>query len=106
MLRRVSATLAEVSLIAVAPGSAVGRRAGSLPREDLAAARRWLGAVAEKVPSELRHDFDRLSRELADTSDCESAPAGLVHSDCHVGNVVVSHRGPVLFGWEALAWDR
>jgi hypothetical protein len=48
----------------------------------------------------------RLSRELADTSDCESAPAGLVHSDCHVGLVVVSHRGPVLFDWEALAWDR
>ena len=99
-LREVAATLAAVGTVEAGLGSRTARRAGSLPAEDLAAARGWLHDVATDIPSTLVEQFNRLARDLAGTVDCETARTGLVHPDCHVGNVIGSSAGPVLFDWE------
>ena len=99
-LRRVAATLAATGQVEVAVASRVGRRAGSLPAEDLAAARQWLDEIAGDVPRYVRDTFSRLRQDVEETSDCETATSGLVHPDCHVANVIRSPRGPVLFDWE------
>ncbi len=99
-LRRLAATLAAVGKTEVAEDSLIARRAGSLPAEDLQAGRAWLDDIANGIPPELQPAFDRLSRDLEETSDCETAASGLVHPDCHVGNVIRTKNGPILFDWE------
>ena len=99
-LRRVAVTLAATGQVEVAAASRVARRAGSLPAEDLAAARQWLDEIAGDVPPNLRDTFSRLRHDVQETSACDTATTGLVHPDCHVGNVIRSPRGPVLFDWE------
>ena len=97
VLETVAATLGEVATTTVDRGSMVARRAGSLPAEDLASARRWLDDIADQVPPELGAVFARLSGGVAGTCDCELAPTGLVHPDCHLGNIRISGGRPVLF---------
>jgi len=87
-LRRVAVTLAATGQVEVAAASRVARRTGSLPAEDLAAARQWLDEMAGDVPPDLRYTFSRLRHDVEETSDCDTATTGLVHPDCHVANVI------------------
>ncbi len=100
VLQTVAAALGDVATTTVDRGSMVARRAGSLPAEDLAAARRWLDDIAGQVPPELGPVFGRLRADVAGASDCEAAPTGLVHPDCHLGNIRISGGRPVLFDWD------
>ena len=76
-LRRVAATLATTGQVEVAAGSRVARRAGSLPAEDLAAARQWLDEVAGDVPPDIRAMFSRLRHDVEKTSESRRRPSGL-----------------------------
>jgi Ser/Thr protein kinase RdoA (MazF antagonist) len=95
VLRRVGATLGALHAL----GTDLDRRAGSLPREDLDLAQWCLQDVADDMPGVLRAPFEQLQQAVATTDDCESLPAGLVHSDCHLGNVIECTDGPVLIDW-------
>jgi Ser/Thr protein kinase RdoA (MazF antagonist) len=79
----------------------LGRLAGSLPAEDLAAARAWLHDVEPAVPISLRAERDRLWAALDATSDLAELPHGLVHPDAHLGNVIVDKdQVEVLVDWD------
>jgi Ser/Thr protein kinase RdoA (MazF antagonist) len=82
------------------PESGITRRAGALPREDLALARRFLAEIADDVPADQRDIYDRLDRDVRATNDCEDLPRTLVHSDCHLANAIHTDRGAVLLDWE------
>jgi Ser/Thr protein kinase RdoA (MazF antagonist) len=56
-------------------------------------------AAWRDLPGVLRASFEQLLQAVATTDDCESLPAGLVHSDCHLGNVIESADGPILIDW-------
>src|SRR5687768_15036626 len=67
----------------------LARRAGALPREDLAFGRACLERIRGNVPDELRAAYERLVAALEVTRDCEDLPQeahGLLHSDCHMAN--------------------
>ena len=99
-LLEVGATLGALHRLQPARTPGVTRRAGSLPREDLALGRRYLSDIAEDVPDDQRDAYWRLDRDLASTSDCADLPHTLVHSDCHLGNVIQTARGAVLIDWQ------
>jgi Ser/Thr protein kinase RdoA (MazF antagonist) len=79
----------------------LARRAGALPKEDLAYGYACLDRVAAAVPSELRREHDALRAALAATADGEDLPFGLIHSDAHLANAVQAADGGVaLFDWD------
>jgi Ser/Thr protein kinase RdoA (MazF antagonist) len=79
----------------------LSRRAGSLPREDLAFGRSCLARVAGRIPSERLREFDALSAALEVTNDCEDLPGGLIHPDGHLANALRTPAGRlVLFDWD------
>jgi len=79
----------------------LSRRAGALPKEDLAFARACLTRIAGRVPRDLRDEYEDLRVALDATHDCEDLPHGLIHSDCHLANVLRTPGGHVvLFDWE------
>ena len=83
---------------------ALARRAGAMPREDLAFGRACLERVAGMVPAAYGGEYDALRDTLERTRDCEALPAeahGLVHSDCHLGNALETRDGEV--AW--VDWD-
>jgi Ser/Thr protein kinase RdoA (MazF antagonist) len=102
LLRAVGAVVGSIHATQHVPGddAHLARRAGALPREDLALARTWLDDVRDHVPDAQRAAFEQLCADVDATDDCEELPSCLVHSDCHLGNVIDSHQGPVLFDWE------
>jgi Ser/Thr protein kinase RdoA (MazF antagonist) len=100
VVRRIGATLGAAASIPIDVGTRAHRRAGSLPREDLVAAGHWLDEICGHVPHDLLKEYEQLNRDVARTRDCEEAPLGLVHSDCHLANVIAVGARPVLFDWE------
>jgi Ser/Thr protein kinase RdoA (MazF antagonist) len=79
----------------------LARRAGSLPREDLAAARDWLASAEPDLPPQHRAFHDTLRHAVHATHDCEDLPLALTHPDCHPGNMVQTPDGRiVLFDWD------
>ena len=90
------------ALPAPAPGDRhLARRAGSLPREDLAVARTWLASAEATLPRQHRALHDTLRRAVEATHDCEDLPLALTHPDCHPGNMVLTPEGRVvLFDWD------
>ena len=79
------------------------RRAGALPREDLAFGRACLDRIAGSVPAAHRGAYDALRATLDATRDCEALPAsahGLLHSDCHLANAVQTAGGVAWFDWD------
>lgn len=97
ILRQVGATLGAVHQL---QPQEITRWADSLPREDLSLARRYLADIADDVPADQRGPYERLQRDLAATNDCEDLPHTLVHSDCHLANVIDAPRGAVLIDWQ------
>jgi Ser/Thr protein kinase RdoA (MazF antagonist) len=98
-LEQMGATLGRLHALPACPAGDVhlARRAGSLPREDLAHARTWL---ASADPS-LAPEHDALRRAVEATHDCEDLPFALTHPDCHPGNMIQTPGGRVvLFDWD------
>ncbi len=95
VLRQLGATLG-----ALREPQSITRRAGALPREDLALAGQFLADIADDVPADQRDLYERLDRDVRATSACEDLPHTLVHSDCHLANVIQTDRGAVLIDWE------
>lgn len=79
----------------------LSRRAGALPKEDLAFGRSCLARVADRVPPERRDEYDTIWATLAATHDCEDLPHTLIHNDCHLANALCAAGGDVVFfDWE------
>jgi Ser/Thr protein kinase RdoA (MazF antagonist) len=79
----------------------LSRRAGSLPKEDLAFAKACLARVADLVPPVRLAEYRKLEAALATTNDCEDMPFGLIHSDVHIANALCTPDGQVvLFDWD------
>ena len=102
-LEQMGAALGRMHALPVpAPGSGhLARRAGSLPREDLALGREWLAAAEAALPPGRRAEHDALRLALEATHDGEDLPFGLTHPDCHPGNTVQTPEGRVVF----FDWD-
>jgi Ser/Thr protein kinase RdoA (MazF antagonist) len=90
VLRRLGEVLGQLHAIPAVPADDpyLGRRAGSLPREDLDLGIAHLDRVADRVSAVDRNSFESLKMELEATSDCEALPFGLIHSDCHLDNAI------------------
>ncbi|MBT0772156.1 phosphotransferase [Kineosporia sp. J2-2] len=84
---------APVSLVRWEPVSGIRRRiasAGPLPPEDLAF---------------LRAESDAVALEVAALRELEPLlPAGLIHGDSFLGNVIVGENGPVLCDFDSTCW--
>jgi Ser/Thr protein kinase RdoA (MazF antagonist) len=78
-----------------------GRRAGSLPREDLAMAGAVLQRVNGIVPRRRRAVYDAMVDAVAATHDGEDLPRALVHPDLQPGNAVRRADGRVVL----IDWD-
>ena len=77
------------------------RRAGALPRQDLPYGRECLARIRGSVPASLQEQYEALRVALDATHDCEDAPAGLIHSDCHPDNARHTPEGEIVF----FDWD-
>lgn len=94
-LRQMGEIAGRLSSLLPAPGDVqLNRRAGSLPREDLAQGRAWLDRV-RAVPGGRRDEVEVIGRALDGTSDCESLPAALIHPDCQAVNAIRDGEGTV-----------
>jgi Ser/Thr protein kinase RdoA (MazF antagonist) len=90
-LRRFGAIVGKLSVLAPLDGDRyLGRRAGSVPAEDLAHARR-----------ELASGTGPLADALARTHPCDDLPTALIHTDCQLSNVISDPRKRlVVIDWE------
>ncbi len=78
----------------------LGRRAGAIPSDDLPYGRGHLDRIAGRVPPENLTTYETLWAALDATDDCEALPSGLIHSDCHLANTILTPEGqPVLIDW-------
>lgn len=100
-LRRLGEALGQLHALPPPAGDPLlGRRAGSLPVEDLHAGRANLARVAGRVPPEQHTEFEALQAALDSTDDCETLPAALTHSDCHLDNAILTQDGQtILIDW-------
>ncbi len=101
-LRQLGETLGRLHALPPVPSNdaRLGRRAGSLPNEDLRYGRAQLARVSEQVPSEQRLNYEELRDLLDAINDGETLPFALTHSDCHLDNFVLGCNGPaVLIDW-------
>nr|WP_269328693.1 aminoglycoside phosphotransferase family protein [Kineosporia babensis] len=88
-----SSSAADGELVRWGPVAGIRRRiasAGLVPREDLAF---------------LQAETDAVAEELAALSELEPLlPAGLIHGDSFLGNVIVGENGPVLCDFDSTCW--
>ncbi|WP_285601136.1 aminoglycoside phosphotransferase family protein [Kineosporia sp. NBRC 101731] len=88
-----SAAASSPSLVRWGPVAGIRRRiasAGQLPLDDLAF---------------LQAETDAVALDLAALNDLESLlPAGLIHGDSFLGNVIVGENGPVLCDFDSTCW--
>jgi Ser/Thr protein kinase RdoA (MazF antagonist) len=106
VLRRLGESIGRLHALPPEPSGnrSLTRRAGAMPREDLAFGRACLDRVEARVPAEHRAAYDALRATLKSTRDCEDLPPaahGLLHSDCHLANAVETVDGGVAwFDWD------
>lgn len=106
VLRRLGETIGRLHALPADPADErwLGRRAGAMPREDLAFGRTCLRRIHGNVPGQYVPAYERLAAALAETRDCESLPPaahGLLHSDCHMANAAGLADGSVAwFDWD------
>jgi Ser/Thr protein kinase RdoA (MazF antagonist) len=101
-LRRLGEVVGRLHALPAVPAGDrwLGRRAGALPAQDLAAGHAYLARIAGRVPPERRTEYEMIRAALDATDDCEALPAGLIHSDCHLDNAICTPEGqPVLIDW-------
>jgi Ser/Thr protein kinase RdoA (MazF antagonist) len=93
-LEQMGATLGRLHALPASPAGHMHlvRRAGSLPREDLAHARAWLASADPSLAAE----HDAVRRAVEATHDCEDLPFALTHPDCHPGNMIQTPGGRVV----------
>jgi Ser/Thr protein kinase RdoA (MazF antagonist) len=100
-LRRLGEALGQLHALPSPAGDPfLGRRAGSLPVEDPHAGSANLVRVAGGVPPERHTELEALQAALDSTDDCETLPAALTHSDCHLDNAILTQDGQtILIDW-------
>ena len=71
------------------------------PDSELAWATSMLDQIADQVPPRLQDLYSMLKIRVRHLSRLETCPQTLIHSDCHLGNWVVTPTGEIrLIDWE------